>query len=115
MTLSIITEFFQNLLAGFAWIIIFSLVVWMFGLIVMLIMELFSQRELIIKEYLWKAWKMFRTIFEWSSYGGIIAGLVMIKTSGEVYSNVMMSIAAIILSVFHLSWRKQSKPVRNVS
>lgn len=113
--MSIITEFFQNLLSGFAWIIIFSLLVWMFGLIVLLIKELFTPKELIIKEYLKKVWKMFRTIFEWSSYGGIIAGLVMIKTSGEVYSNVMLSIAAIILSVFHLSWRKQSKPVQDGS
>ncbi|SFX45946.1 hypothetical protein SAMN04487866_10890 [Thermoactinomyces sp. DSM 45891] len=113
--MSMITDFFQNLLAGFAWIIIFSLVVWMGGLVVLLIMELFSPNELFIKEYLWKVWKMFRTIFEWSSYGGIIAGLVMTQTTDEVYSNVMISLAAVILSVFHLSWRKQSKPIRDVT
>lgn len=114
-SVSIISEFFQNLLAGFARLIITSLVIWMIGLIILLFNELFSTEDFKIKVYLGRVWRLLRRTFEWTAYLGVFAGLIMAKVTEETYAYIMMSVSALILSIFYLSIRKQTRAGRKMS
>ncbi|TCS94916.1 hypothetical protein [Hazenella coriacea] len=106
-------EFFEKLsfetVSGFATIGLFTLFLWMAGLVFLLFRELFSSDAFHIRDYLMKVLKWLLYSFEIVSYGGVIVGPIMaFKTEDEVFHYVMVTIAAIILSLICFQIRKRT-------
>jgi hypothetical protein len=101
-------EGFSAFVMGFARIFLISLIIWMVGLVVLLFREMFSGGELVLREYLYKVWKLLLTSFEWVSYLAVLAGPVLILTTGQKLEYGMVTVAALILSAVWLTIRKQT-------
>lgn len=105
-----IQEGFSAFISGFARLFFASLIVWMGGLIVLLFREMFSSGEFALRDYLNKVWKMFRLSFEIVAYGAVIVGPILVFRAEEdlKLNYIMMTVAAVILSVIYLYIRKQA-------
>jgi hypothetical protein len=103
-----IQEGFSAFVMGFARLFLISLFIWMFGLVVLLFREMFSGRELVLRQYLQKVWRLLLTSFEWVSYAGVIGGPVLLLFSEEKLTYVMLTVAAVIMSGVWLAIRKQT-------
>lgn len=94
-------------MGGFARIFIFSFVVWMIGLIVLLFRELFNNEEFQFQKYLQKIWKVFLFAFEWSAYGGILVGPLLMISSKSYLTYGMVTIDSILLSLLYYNLRRR--------
>lgn len=106
-------DFFEKLwsetVSGFATIGLYTLILWMAGLVILLFRELFNSGSFHIRDYLMRVLKWLLYSFEIVSYGGVIAGPIMIfVTEDEVFHYVMVSIAAVILSIICFQIRKRT-------
>ncbi|MFC7441365.1 hypothetical protein [Laceyella putida] len=103
-------EGFSAFISGFARIFLVSIIIWMVGLVVILFREMFQAGEFHLRDYLHKVWKMLLTSFEFTAYGAVIVGPIMMMRAEEegrlTYS--MLTVAAVILSVIYLYIRKQT-------
>jgi hypothetical protein len=103
-------EGFSAFISGFARVFLVSIVIWMIGLVVILFKEMFHSRELNLRDYLQKVWKMLLASFEFTAYGAVVVGPILFLRAEEEerLTYGMLTVAAVILSIIYLYIRKQT-------
>lgn len=102
-------QFFQALIAGFGWIILIAMILWMISLIVLLFRELFQPGDIHFRSYLYRVWKWLLWCFEIASYGGVIVAPILMYRTGEYLNYGMVMFAAIVFSAGLIYLRRNTR------
>ncbi|WP_044642253.1 hypothetical protein [Risungbinella massiliensis] len=105
-----LSEAFSAFLRGFAMIFLTSLVLWMAGLLFLLFRELFSSINFVLKAYLQRVWRMLILCFEYTPYGFVLVGPILLFITKEYLVYSFLTIDAVILTILFFMLRKRLKP-----
>jgi hypothetical protein len=103
-----IQDGFSAFIEGFVRLFFVSVIVWMVGLIVLLFREMFHSGEFVVKEYMYKVWKMLLSCLEWVAYAGVFVSPIMMMFTKKYLIYSMVTIDAILLSILYLTIRKRT-------
>ncbi|MFD1425374.1 putative membrane protein [Kroppenstedtia sanguinis] len=97
-------DFFTELVAAFATLVVFGFVIWMVLIVIMFFKELFTPGDIQVRDYLYRVWKRFLFSFEVTAYGGIVVVPYLMNKAEEddVTRYMMMLILAILFSALFL-------------
>ncbi|MBA4601346.1 hypothetical protein [Thermoactinomyces mirandus] len=101
-------EGFSSFITGFSIVFLVAVVVWMVGLVVLLFRELFSPVRFELRTYIHKVFRMLLSSLEWTFYGFVIVGPILMFMTKNYMTYGMITIAAVILSAISLYIRSQT-------
>ncbi|SMO62813.1 hypothetical protein [Melghirimyces algeriensis] len=99
---------FDDVIGGFARLVVSGFVIWMALVLLLFFKELFTPGDINVRDYLFRAWKRFLLSFEVTAYGGVFVAPYMMKNSEQTAQYTAMLIFAILFSALFLYLRFQS-------
>ncbi|GGE13036.1 hypothetical protein GCM10011571_13020 [Marinithermofilum abyssi] len=103
------SQFFTELLAGFARIVVSGFVLWMVLVVGLLFKELFSPGDVNLRSYLLRVWSLFLNSFEMASYGWVLWSFYRLNsTDADLQYGISLTLS-IIASVYFLYLRVTGK------
>lgn len=103
-------DFFTELVAAFATLVVAGFVIWMACIVFLFFKELFTPGDIQVRKYLYRVWKMFLFSFEITAYGGVVVAPYLMNKAeeDEVTRYIMILILAILFSALFLYIRYQT-------
>jgi hypothetical protein len=103
-----ISDFFFSFIGGFARIFIAVFVLWMIGIVLLLLKELFSSDDFEFRPYIQKIGRILLLAFQVSSFGSVPVGILMLfQEEPDYLINSMIIVDGIILSFLYFYVRKK--------
>lgn len=103
-----LSEFFSAFLGGFARIFIAVFLLWMLGILILLVKELFTSGDFQFRSYIQHIGRILLLAFQVSSFGSIPFGVFMLfQEEPDYLIDSMIIVDGIILTILYFNLRKK--------